>query len=215
MGKKEEEETKIFKTGTTTVGLICSDGVVFGTDTRATFASYIASVEARKVFKIDNTLAMTIAGGVGDAQELVRILKAQSEIYKMSEGRPMSPKSATTLMSIILQQNKMLPFYVELLMGGLDGDVPQLFSLDPAGGYSEETRFSATGSGSLTILGYLEDMYRKGMSTKEGAKSVAKAIALAMKRDSATGDSIRVVTITKSGYTEYFGKDLEKLIAAK
>ncbi len=201
--------------GTTTIGVICSDGVVIGSDSRSTMDTYIASSEARKVFKIDSNLAMTIAGGVGDAQELIRIMKAQNEIYKMNEGRPLSPKSATSLLSIILQENKMMPFYVQLIVAGLDGEEPQLYSLDPFGGYSEETKFTATGSGSPVAIGYIEDAYKKGITTKDAIRSVAKALSIAMKRDSATGDNILVAAITKTGYAEYSGKDLEKLIAAK
>ncbi len=201
---------KIMK-GTTTVGIICSDGVVLGADARATMDTFIASGEARKVFKIDTNLALTIAGGVGDAQELIRILKAQNEVYKMNEERSLSPKSATSLLSIILQESKMVPYYVMLTVAGMDGEEPQLYTIDPLGGYSSESKFSATGSGSYTALGYLEDTYKKGISTKDALKVAARAIAIAMRRDSATGDNIIVASVTKSGYTEYMGKDLEKI----
>jgi proteasome beta subunit len=201
--------------GTTTVGVVCSDGVVIGSDSRATADTYIASSEARKIWKIDNNLGMTIAGMVGDAQELIRIMKAQNEIYKMNEGRPLSPKSATSLLSIILQENKMMPYYVQLIVAGMDGEEPQLYSIDPVGGVSDESKFTATGSGSPVAIGYIEDAYKKGISTKDAIKSVAKALSIAMKRDSATGDNITVAAITKSGYVEYSGKDLEKMIAVK
>ncbi|MFI5412292.1 MAG: proteasome subunit beta [Candidatus Micrarchaeales archaeon] len=205
---------KIMK-GTTTVGIVCSDGVVLGADARATMDTFIASGEARKVWRIDANLAMTIAGGVGDAQELIRILKAQNEVYKMNEDKALSPKSATSLLSIILQENKMVPFYVMLTIAGMDGDEPQLYTIDPLGGYSTESKFSATGSGSYTALGYLEDTYKKGLTTKEALKIAARAISIAMRRDSATGDNIIVAAITKSGYTEYMGKDLDKIVGAK
>ncbi len=201
--------------GTTTIGIICSDGVVLGVDSRATAGNYIASTEARKVFKIDSNIGMTIAGGVGDAQELVRILKAQNEIYKMNEGRPLTPKSASSLLSIIMQQNKMMPYMAWVMVGGLDGNVPLLYSIDALGGAIEESRFTSVGSGSETALGYIEDAYKKGMTTKDAVKIAAKALSIAMRRDSATGDNILVVTITKSGYTEYSGKDLEKFISSK
>ncbi len=201
--------------GTTTIGIICSDGVVLGVDSRATAGNYIASTEARKVFKIDSNIGMTIAGGVGDAQELVRILKAQNEIYKMNEGRPLTPKSASSLLSIIMQQNKMMPYMAWVMVGGLDGNVPLLYSIDALGGAIEESRFTSVGSGSETALGYIEDAYKKGMTTKDAVKIAAKALSIAMRRDSATGDNILVVTITKSGYTEYSGKDLDKFISSK
>ena len=79
----KEEYTKYLK-GTTTIGVVCSDGVVIGGDTRATAGNIIASTEARKVFKIDGNLGMTIAGGVGDAQEVIRIVKAQNASVSMT-----------------------------------------------------------------------------------------------------------------------------------
>ncbi|MGC8670110.1 MAG: archaeal proteasome endopeptidase complex subunit beta [Candidatus Micrarchaeia archaeon] len=204
--------SKIMK-GTTTVGVICSDGVVIGADTRATMDIFISSPEARKVWKIGNNMGMTIAGGVGDAQELIRILKAQSDLYMMNEGRPMSPKAAASLLSIILQENKMMPFYVQLIIAGMDGDTPQLFDMDMLGGHTESSKFTATGSGSFTALGYLEDVYKKGITTKEAIKIVARALSIAMRRDAATGDNMIIATITKEGYTEYTSKDLEKVLA--
>ncbi len=200
--------------GTTTVGVVCSDGVVIGADTRATMGGFIANSDVRKVFKIDTNLALTIAGSVGDAQEIIRIIKAQNEIYKMNEGRSMSPKSANSLLSIILQGNKMVPYYVQLLVAGVDGDEPQIYNLDPLGGYTEERNFTVTGSGSEIAMGYLEDSYKKGLTTKDAVKTVARALTLATKRNAYTGDGMIVAAITKSGYTEYMGKELEKALGA-
>jgi len=209
------DNKKGYLKGTTTIGLICSDGVVVGADSRATAYTFIANTEVRKVWKIDNNLAMTIAGTVGDAQELIRVLKAQAEIYKMNENRLMTPKSASSLLSIILQQNKYMPFEVGLILAGLDGDVPQMYNIDAIGGYTEESKFTATGSGSLTAIGYLEDAYKKGLSVKEGVKIVGKALSIAMRRDAATGNNMTIAVITKNAYTEYTDKDLEKFSTAK
>jgi len=38
--------------GTTTVGVVCSDGVILATDTRATMGRYVASKKAKKIYKI-------------------------------------------------------------------------------------------------------------------------------------------------------------------
>jgi proteasome beta subunit len=199
--------------GTTTVGIVCSDGVVMGCDSRATMGdTFISSTVARKIFRIDENLAITVAGGVGDAEELIRIMKAQNEMYKMNEGRSLSPKSAASLLSIILQENKMMPYYVQIIVGGIGDQGPQLHSLDMLGGVTEEPQFTSTGSGSITALGYLEDAYKKGAATKDVIKDVAKAISIAMRRDSATGNNILIATITKDGYKEYTGKEVEKLL---
>src|SRR5438128_970586 len=57
--------------GTTTIGVVCHDGVVLTTDTRATMGSFVAHKHAKKVYRIDQHIAMTIAGVVGDAQAIV------------------------------------------------------------------------------------------------------------------------------------------------
>jgi proteasome beta subunit len=207
----DQKDISRYMKGTTTVGLVCTDGVVIAADSRATMDTFIASTEARKVWKIDENLGMTIAGLVGDAQELIRILKIQNEIYKMNERKQMSPRSAATLLSIILQENKMMPFYVQLIVGGVEDGKGYVYNLDAAGGYTQESRFTATGSGSLTALGYLEDSYRPGLTTKDAIKIAAKALLIAMQRDSATGNNLTIAAITSKGYEEYTQKDVEKM----
>jgi proteasome beta subunit len=198
--------------GTTTLGLVCSDGVVLGSDVRATGGTYIFSSEAIKIHKINDNLGMTIAGGVGDAEYLVKILKVQSEIYSMNEGKPMTPKSATSIISLIMQENKMMPFYVELILGGMNNNVPEVYSVDPVGGNIKESKFASTGSGSIAATGYMESVYQDGMSTQDAARHIAKALKIAMKRDSATGDGIKMVAITKKGYKEFSKDEIEKML---
>lgn len=212
MGPYDIDEHKKSMKGTTTIGIVCSDGVVIGADMRATMGTFIASSEVKKIARIDNNLGITIAGAVGDAQEVIRILKIQNEIYKMDEGKSLSPKSAASLLSIVLQGSKMMPYYIELIVAGMDGDEPGLYSMDPLGGYTNESKFTATGSGSLTALGYVEDNYKKGLTTKDAIRIIAKALAIAMRRDSATGDGIVIASVTKAGYSEYTGKDLDKVL---
>ncbi|MDE1856207.1 MAG: proteasome subunit beta [Candidatus Micrarchaeota archaeon] len=209
MDYKEYSE-KILK-GTTTVGLVCGDGVLLGADSRASMDTFLASSEAVKVNRIDNNLGMTIAGGVGDAEYVVKVLKAQNELFKMNENKPLSPTAATSLLSIILQENKMMPFFVQLLLGGMNNGTPELYSLDMMGGYIKESKFTSTGSGSPVALGYLEDVYKKDKSTQEMSKHAVKALKIAMKRDTATGDRIHLAVITKAGYKEYTKEEVEEL----
>lgn len=209
MDYKEMSE-RIMK-GTTTLGVVCSDGVVLGADSRASMETFLASSEAVKVNRIDSNLGMTIAGGVGDAQYLVKLLKAQNELYKMNEGKPLSPTSASSLLSLVLQENKMMPFFIQLILGGMNSGVPELYSLDMLGGYIKESKFTSTGSGSPVALGYFEDVYKKAATTSEMSKHVAKALKIAMKRDTATGDRIHVVAITKSGYKEYSKEEVDEM----
>src|SRR5947208_11537713 len=73
--------------GTTTIGVVCHDGVVLTTDTRATMGSFVAHKHAKKVYRIDQHIAMTIAGVVGDAQAIVEMLRANSALYKLEDRK--------------------------------------------------------------------------------------------------------------------------------
>ncbi len=198
--------------GTTTIGIVCSDGVVMGVDSRATMDTFIASTEAIKIHKINDGLAMTIAGGVGDAEYLVKLSKSQNEMYSMNEGKPLSPRSLTSILSLVLQENKMMPFMVGLIVGGMTGTAPEVYNIDAFGGEIKESKFTATGSGSLTALGYLEDVYKESITTQEAVRHAVKALTVAIRRDSATGNTIRVVVMTKGGYKEYSGGELDKFM---
>jgi proteasome beta subunit len=62
----------------------------------------------------------------------------------------------------------------------------------------------------------LEETYKPTLTIKDGIKVAARALSIAMRRDSATGNNITVASITKAnGYVEYTGKELEKATAQK
>jgi proteasome beta subunit len=203
-----EASSKVLKTGTTTVGIVCKDGVVMGADMRATMGHLIAHKRTDKLFKIDEHLAMTIAGSVGDAQVLVRWLTSEVELYQVKRNAPMSVRAASTLMANILNQRKFTPFYVQLLVGGVDQEGPAIYSLDAAGG-SIPDKFVTTGSGSVFVYGVLEDHYKDNMTIEEGLDLAVRGIAAAMKRDSASGDGMNVCSITtKSGFKALTAEDI-------
>jgi len=188
--------------GTTTVGLIFKDGVVRATEMRATMGNLIASKRAKKIYKITPRIAMTTAGGVGDAQQLVRIIQVECSLYEMRRGKTMSVGAASTLLSNYLNQNRYYPYYVQLLMGGFDDDGPSVYSVDALGGVSREDEIVATGSGSPIAYGVLEDQFRPDMSEGEAKDLAIRAVRSAMRRDAGSGEDIMVVVIMKDKYEE-------------
>jgi proteasome beta subunit len=202
--------TQVLKTGTTTVGIVCRDGVVMGADMRATMGHLIGHKETQKLFRIDDHMALTIAGLVGDAQVLARWLEAEVELYKVKRGTEMSVKAAATLLGNIMNQRKFAPFYVQLIVGGVDLDGNHVYSLDAAGG-SIPDRYVTTGSGSVFVYGVLEDHYKDGMTIDEGLDLAIRGITAAMKRDSASGDGMNVCSITREkGYQQLTREEVER-----
>ena len=190
------------KKGTTTVGLICRDSVVLASEKRATMGSFIASKAARKIYQVDDRMGMTTAGIVGDAQTLVRLVSVEARLYKTRRQEPMTVKAMTTLLSNVLNGQRMFPYIVQLLVGGIDRNGAHIYSVDPFGGNTDEREIAATGSGSPIAYGVLEDKYSTDMSLEEGVTLATQALRSAMKRDSASGEEIEIVTITKDMYKE-------------
>lgn len=188
--------------GTTTVGLVFHDGIVLATEKRATMGNLIASKKAKKVYKIADRIGMTTAGGVGDAQQLARLMQVECNLYKVRHGKTISVVAAATLLSNYLQQNRYYPYYVQLLVGGVDRNGPSVYSVDAMGGASKEDDIVSTGSGSPMAYGVLEDRFKPDMSEEEAATLAIRALKSAMRRDSASGEDISVVVITKDKYEE-------------
>jgi len=151
---------------------------------------------------------MTIAGGVGDAQTLVRWMQAEIKLYELKHGRKMTVEAASTLLANILSNYKYYPFYVQLLVGGVD-EKPRVYSVDMLGGVTEED-ITATGSGSPIAMGVLEEMYVKDGSVKDNAPIAARAVGAAMKRDAGSGEGVDILIITPHGTEKLTEKDFAK-----
>src|SRR5207244_11178002 len=83
------------KKGTTTCALICKDGVALAADGRASAGFCIADRHVMKIQKVDQHLAMTIAGGVADAQNLVDVMRYNANLYRLQNRELMPVKSAS------------------------------------------------------------------------------------------------------------------------
>ncbi len=192
---------KLALKGTTTVGVVCKDGVVLSSDTRVTMGYYVAHKKGKKIYQIDDHLAMTIAGVVADAQRTVDVLKVNAQLYKLNNGRRMPVSSAARLIANLLFSSRLAPMVTRVLVGGVDDTGSHVFSVDPLGSLTEE-KCVATGSGSPIAYGVLEDKYKEGSMIHDILPVVVRAVDSAMKRDTASGDSFDVTVIDSKGYRE-------------
>ena len=207
------ENLKELETGTTTVGLVAKDGTVLAADRRVSAGTMIAHKRGKKVYKLDTNLGLTTAGLVGDLQMLARYITAEVELYKLKRNAPMPVESCATLTANILAGRRYFPYYVQLVIGGVDRKGGSVYSLDLAGG-SIPDKYVSTGSGSPYVYGILEDHYRDDMLIGPAIDLAIRGVHTAMKRDSATGEGIDVAVITKEGYTDLPEAEVEKRKAA-
>ena len=192
-------KAQTFKTGTTTVGLVVKDAVILGTDKRASMGYFVASKTAEKLHMIQEHLYMTIAGGVADAQYLIDVLRAETSLYQLKREKPIKVKSAGKLLSNILYQNKMYPFQVGLILGGVsEEEGPTLLNIGAYGSILPD-KFCAVGSGQNFSYGVLEAKYKDNLTIKEGKQILIKAISSSIIRDMASGNGIDIAIIKKEG----------------
>jgi proteasome beta subunit len=201
---------KDLKKGTTTLGLVCKDGIVMATEMRATMGNLIGHKTTKKLFQISDNMGLTVAGLVGDAQMLARWLSAEVKLYELKNGRQMSLKAASTLMANIMNGRRYMPFWVQLLLGGIDSEGSHVYSLDAAGG-SIPDKYQTTGSGSPFVYGVLEDRFKENMTVAQGKELGVRALVAAMKRDSASGDGISMCVINSKGYHPVSPDELKKI----
>ncbi len=199
--------------GTTTIGVVCKDGVILASDTRVTMGFYVAHKFGKKVYQIDDHLGMTIAGTVADAQKVVDILTANAKLYKINMNRPMPVSAAARLVANLLFSARYIPLATQVLVGGVDDTGPHVYNLDPYGSLTEEKSVS-TGSGSPIAYGILEDKYHEGMTIAELLPVIVKAVNAAMKRDVASGNNYNITVIDKNGYRELSEDEKSVLLKA-
>ena len=197
--------------GTTTIGVVCRDGVILASDTRVTLGTFVAHKKGKKIYKIDDHLAMTLSGSVADAQRTVEILKTNARLYKLNIGRPMPVGSSARLIANFFFSARLAPMIARVLVGGIDDTGPHVFNLDPFGSLTEE-KCVATGSGSPIAYGVLEDEYKEDMMIEGLLPVIVRAVDSAMKRDTASGDSFDVAVIGEKGYRELSDEEKKNIL---
>lgn len=201
------------RTGTTTIGIVAKDGVVLATERRVTAGNMITNKNAQKLFRVDQNIGVTIAGLVGDAQTLVRYLKAEVSLYRLRRNAPLGVEGAATLLSNILSGNRYYPYWAWMILGGTDAKGGHIFSIDASGGCVED-RFVSVGSGSPFAYGIVEEGYSRDMSSSDAVDLALRGLTASMKRDSASGDGYLAHVITAKEYRELSDDEINKRLKA-
>ncbi len=192
------EEVQI---GATAVGIKAKDGVVLAAEKRVSYGFYTLSSAGKKVFVIDDKLAIASAGIIADMQTLAKILKLNAKAYELEMKRKPSTHSMARLLSVIMFSRRFMPFFAEVLVGGIDEEGPHLIVMDPLGSLIEDN-YAALGTGAKLAVAVLDTGYRPDI-TVEGAKKLAvQALKAAIERDPVSGGGIDLAIVDKNGARE-------------
>jgi len=186
--------------GATTIGVVCTDGVILASEKRVTYGHFVMSKGGQKVFKITNQIGVACAGLVGDMQILTREVEAQANLFSMDVKRPISVRATAKLMANILFNRRYTPLITQTIVGGMDEEGPSLYVLDVLGSLLPDN-YAAVGSGTEIAMGVLEESYKETLTIAEAKEVVLKAIKSAISRDALSGDGIDFLIISKDGVT--------------
>lgn len=211
----DEVKSKVLKTGTSIVGIVCKDGIVMAADRKATGGNIVLQKNAQKLFKVNDYVAISITGNASDAQILIRVIRAELKLKELKIKSQPTIKEAASLLAMVtynnIRQPAMIPNIVGTLIGGVNHDgTTELYSIGPDGSIAFVEDYDANfGSGMPFILGFLERNWKPNISVKEGVDLSVEALKSSTQRDVASGHGIDVFTITKEGIKQVVEQEIE------
>jgi proteasome beta subunit len=189
-----------FMPGATAIGLTYQDGIILATDKRISYGNFVVNKNTRKIFPITDQVGAACAGMVADMQVLTRQVGALAKIRKLETRREMATNSVSKLMSVIMFERRFFPLLTQVIVGGVY-TIPEIYTLDPLGSLLPDN-YAAVGTGAELALGLIDSEYKKNMTEDASKKLAIKAIKSSIQRDSASGDGIDVLAISKKGIEE-------------
>ena len=214
---KNELKNSILKTGTSIVGIVCTDGVVLAADRQVSAGTIVMSKDFMKIIPISDKALTAITGGVSDAQFLMRIVAAELRLKELKSRQQSTVKETASLLASLTFRNirtpSMIPAIVGSLVAGLDPDgTAKLYSVEPSGGISEVRDYDANfGSGMPYILGVLERNYKKELTVKQGVQLAIECLKASTQRDVGSGYGIDVFTLTKEGIKKVVSQEIQSV----
>ena len=176
---------------TTIVAIKATDGAVLVSDKRASKGFFIGAKEVQKIYKLDDTLGVAMAGLMSDAEYVINVVKAERNLARQRRGFRLSVRESAKLIANMnySAMKSFNPFYTELLVAGNDAEGPHVMSSDMSGSITTED-FTASGSGSPMAYGVLESGFKKGLTLEEAKDLGERAVRAAMERDPGSGGGV-------------------------
>jgi len=168
-----EYATEAVRHGPLAVGVKAADGVVLVGEKRAPHP--LADLTSlKKILLIDDHVGTAIAGLHADARRLIDEARVNAQINRLSYDEPVSIHSPVVKICDLKQIHTQYgqagrPFGVSLLIAGVDGDKPQLYSTDPSGSFWG-WKATAIGKDADEVREFFKDEYKPTMNLAAAQK---------------------------------------------
>lgn len=167
-----EYAEKTVRLGNSSIGMVCSDGVFILADKRI-IDILILLKSASRVHEIDSHIIASTAGITSDARVLVERAQVLAQQHRVTYDSPIEPELIIKDISNIKQQatqyGGIRPFAVFLMIAGINGKKPELYTSDITGNYFSYNT-NAIGENDEKIKEKLREKYKPELTIKKGVK---------------------------------------------
>ncbi len=180
-----EYAKKTVKQGSTAIGMVCADGLVFVADKRIV-DKLIIPESVEKIFKIDDHIGATASGIISDARVLIERAQLRAQQHAVTYDTPVDSitivKDVCSLQQVCTQSGGLRPFGVSLIIGGVDETGPKLFETDPTGIFFQ-FRAAVIGEGETEIEEILDKEYDEKYTVEDGLRLCMRALVKVLGKD--------------------------------
>ena len=167
-----EYAEKAIRLGSSSIGMICSDGVFIFADKRIE-EKLMTQESASKIYEIDSHIIGSAAGIVSDARILIEKSQILAQQHRITYDSPIEPETIIKEISNIKQQFTQYggarPFGVSLMVVGIKSGKLGLYASDVTGNYFSYNA-NAIGENDERIKEKLREKYNKELTIKKGVK---------------------------------------------
>lgn len=189
--------------GAAVVAMMGKDCVAIASDNRFGVQAQTVTTDFKKIFKMENTVYIGLAGLATDVQTMADRLRFRVNMYNLEEHRKMKPKTLMHLTSSLLYEKRFGPYFIEPVIAGLDEETgkPFVASCDLIGCPNEPSDFVVAGTATDQLFGTCESLWKKDMGPEELFEVVSQALLNAVDRDAVSGWGATVHIIEKEKVT--------------
>ena len=210
-----EYAEKTVRLGSSSVGMVCSDGVFILADKRIE-DKLIAKESANKIYEIDSHIIASVAGIVADARILIEKAQILAQQNRVTYDSPIEPELIIKEISDIKQQFTQYggarPFGVSVMIAGINGKKAEVYSSDITGNYFSY-KATAIGENDEKIKNKMREKYKDDLTIKKGVALVLN-IFKELKKDKFDLNKFELAYIKKDSDkpTRLEGEEISKLL---
>jgi proteasome alpha subunit len=210
-----EYAEKTVRLGSSSIGLVCKDGIVIVADRRVR-DKLIAPESANKIYEIDEHIVATAAGILADARILIESAQVIAQQNRVTYGSPIEPISVIRMIAdkkqMFTQYGGARPFGVAILIGGVNKEKAYLYTSDVTGNFFAY-KANAIGENDEKVKEILRKDFEESMTIEEGIKFALKIFKdLLEKNFDLQRFDVGYVKIKEEKLIRLHGDDLKKFV---